>query len=88
MAAPIFDMRLLFIACGGGDRHGRSHILCGLTGAERFIALEAYLGILHRSALARGIDEDNPEKVPCPSIYFRTLDRIERWGGNIAQPPG
>lgn len=31
--------------------------------------------------------EDDPAKVPCPSLYFRDLDSIERWHGNVPVPP-
>lgn len=32
-------------------------------------------------------NENDPNKLPCPSTYLRSSEVRDRWGGNRAQPP-
>ena len=31
--------------------------------------------------------ENDPKKAPCPSTYFRPLETIEKWHGNVPMTP-
>lgn len=45
---------------------------------------------LHQARLEANVNftgEDDPSKDPCPATVRRSLDRIERWGGNVAKSP-
>lgn len=32
-------------------------------------------------------NENDPNKLPCPSTYLRSAEIRDRWGGNRPQPP-
>ncbi len=39
-----------------------------------------------RAARINFTGENDKDKAPCPSTFFRSLETLEQWGGNVPAP--